>query len=548
MSTVIYNGKIYVKRETFAQALIIDGGRILKTGASADILDLAPKGAEKIDAHGALVLPAFHDSHLHLMWVGRRASGIDCVNCASIEDAISRGRETIARIKPPAGAWIQGAGLNPDRFSAGEKRDLSREDMDKISADNPLIISRHCGHTIYCNTAALKLAGISESAPDIPGGTIEKDANGRPTGVLRENANALIRRRIPAPSADDMKGYLRLAMKKAQSLGISACGSYDTDGHDFDTVCGAYRDIFDEAREAGRPLLRVSMQCGISARDDILDAHLRRHAANGRPLWHDPQWGTFLKIQSVKLFADGTLGGSTAWMRQPYRDNPLTSGFPVLDQDTLNHFVQKAAEGGAQALIHAIGDAGIDSTLQAFERVTAPGKNPLRHGIIHCQISSPELLERMARNKILALVQPAFLADDMHILESRVGHELASTSYAWGSMRRMNIAVSYGTDAPVSPVDPLYSIEWAVLRRDSENSAGSAFNPGECVDVYSAIDAYTEGAAFSSFDENLMGRIQPGAYADLVFLDRDICALPPEGIRSARVLRTMCAGLTVYEV
>jgi predicted amidohydrolase YtcJ len=219
-----------------------------------------------------------------------------------------------------------------------------------------------------------------------------------------------------------------------------------------------------------------------------------------------------------------------------------------MDQDTLNHFVQKAAAGGVQVLVHAIGDAGIDAVLRAFERVTAPEKNPLRHGIIHCQITSPELLERMARNKILALVQPAFLADDIHILESRVGPELASTSYAWGSMRRMDIAVSYGTDAPVSPVDPLYSIEWAVLRRAGENSADSAFNPCECVDVCTAIDAYTEGAAFSSFDENLLGRIQPGAYADMVFLDRDICAIPPEDIHKARVLRTICAGETVYEI
>jgi len=546
MTTIIYNGTIYLKRDTFTEALVISDGRIVKTGTSAELLDAVSRNTEKIDAGGALVLPAFRDSHLHLMWVGRRAAGIDCVGYASIEELIGRGREIIARLKPAAGTWIQGAGLNPDRFSAGEKRDPRREDMDKISTEFPVIVSRHCGHTIFCNSLALKLAGISETAPPIAGGTVEKDANGRPTGVLRENANALVRACIPAPSADDMKGYLRLAMKKALSLGISACGSYDTDGHDFDTVCGVYRDLYDEARQAGRPLPRVSMQCGISARDDLLDALLRRHA-DGRSLWSDPCWGTFLKTQSVKLFADGTLGGQTAWMRQPYRDNPRTSGFPMMDQERFEHFVRKAAADGMQVLVHAIGDAGIDAVLRAFETVTAPGENPLRHGIIHCQVTSPDLLERMARNKILALVQPAFLADDIHILESRVGPELAATSYAWGSMRRMDIPTSYGTDAPVSPLDPLFGIEWAVLRRDSEDPPRMAFNTRECVDVYTAVDAYTAGAAFSSFDENLCGRIQPGAYADLVFLDRNIFTIPPEDIHKARVLRTVCAGVTVFE-
>jgi predicted amidohydrolase YtcJ len=194
-----------------------------------------------------------------------------------------------------------------------------------------------------------------------------------------------------------------------------------------------------------------------------------------------------------------------------------------------------------QVAVHAIGDAGIDAALSAFEKVTGPGKNPLRHGIVHCQVTSADLLERMARNKILAMVQPVFLADDMHILESRVGPELASTSYAWGSMRRLGIPVSYGTDAPVSPLDPLLGIEWAVLR-------GPGFYPKERVDVYTAVDAYTAAAAFSGFDENSLGRIALGFLADLAFLDRDIFAISPEEIHKARVLRTICAGETVYSV
>jgi predicted amidohydrolase YtcJ len=550
MTRVIYNGRIYLKRESFCEALIIEGGRIVKTGSSRELLEAAPAAAEKIDAEGALVLPGFNDSHLHLMWVGQRAGSIEGAGAKSVEEVISRGREFVARFKPPAGTYILGDGINPDLFTSGEKRDLCREDVDKISTEHPVILSRHCGHTIYGNSLALRMAGFSESAPELENGIIEKDKNGRPTGVAREKASTLIRKHIPAPSREDMKKFLTLAMKKAHSLGISACGSYDTDGDDFENVLAVYRDIYDDARKTGVPALRVTMQCGISAREDILDTHLRRiapgGAASGAILWADPAWGSFLKMGSIKLFADGTLGGHTAWMRQPYRDKPEIRGFPVLDEKTLTHFVQKATAGGMQVLVHAIGDACIDATVSAFEKTTAPGENPLRHGIIHCQLTSLDLLRRMARNDILALVQPIFLADDMHIVESRVGPELASTSYAWGSMHKLGIPVSYSTDAPVSSFDPLRCIEWAVLRRDSENPASQSFYPDERVDVYTAVDAYTASSAFSAFDENSLGRIAPGYLADLVFVDRDIFTIPAEDIHKARVLRTMCAGETVY--
>jgi predicted amidohydrolase YtcJ len=548
MFKVIYNGKIYLERGSFCEALIIEDGRIIKTGSSA-LLEEAPLGAEKIDAEGALVLPAFHDSHLHLMWIGRRAGGIEGAGIKSIEEVISRGREHIARLKPPHGTYIQGAGINPDRFSSGEKRDLTRDDLDKISTEYPVILSRHCGHTIYCNSLALRMAGLSESAPELKDGTFEKDENGRPTGISREGgANALVRKPMPSPSPEDMKGFLKLGMKKAHSLGLSACGSYDTGGPDFDSVLGVYTDIYEESKEAGIPALRITMQCGISAKEDNLDAFLNHtpHHQCTVPLWKDPRWGTFLSMGPLKLFADGTLGGQTAWMRQPYLDKPETCGFPVLDEHSFNHFIKKAAAGGKQILVHAIGDAGIDATISAFEKNTSPGANPLRHGIIHCQVTSPDLLERMARNKILCLVQPIFLADDMHILESRVGPALASTSYAWGSMQKLGIPVSYGTDAPVSSLDPLLGIEWAVLRRDTEDPASSAFYPNERVDVYSAVDAYTTASAFSSFNENILGRIAPGFLADLVFIDQNIFSIPPEEIHKAKVTRTIIAGETVY--
>ena len=200
-----------------------------------------------------------------------------------------------------------------------------------------------------------------------------------------------------------------------------------------------------------------------------------------------------------------------------------------------------------QVLVHAIGDAGMDASINAFEKVTGPDNNPLRHGIIHYQISTPDLLERMAKNRILALVQPIFLADDLHMLESRVGPELASTSYAWGNMQRLGIPVSYGTDAPISELDPLPCLSWAVSRRNTEDPGSKSYNPGENVDVHDAVDAYTIGSAHANLDDNSLGSISPGKLADFVFLDRDIFS-EPEEIRKAKVLRTICVGETVYSV
>ncbi|MCL2094077.1 MAG: amidohydrolase [Treponema sp.] len=538
MKKVLFNGRIYLDRHRSCEALLIEGGRILKTGSSRDLLDEVSTQDEKIDAQGSLVLPAFYDSHVHLMWIGRRAQGIECAGAQSIQEVIDRGRDIIKRHKAAPGTHIQGAGVNPDRFTRGEKRDLNRDDLDQISREHLIVISRHCGHIIYCNSAALEKAGISESAPmEIKGGTIEKDEAGRPTGVLRENANALVRGAMPPFGEHEMKDYLRYGMDKAHSLGISACGSYDSGGRDFDRTLEVYRAVYDECRAQGRPGLRVTMQCGISIQEELLQAHLDRGIYRA-PLWEDPRWGNFLKMGSIKLFADGTLGGQTAWMRQPYKDKPETQGLSLMSQESLDNFVQMASGGGMQVLTHAIGDAGIDAVLQSYEKVTSPGHNPLRHGIIHCQITSPDLLERLAKNRILTLVQPIFLADDMAVLESRVGKDLASTSYAWNSMHKLGIPVSYSTDAPVSALDPLLCLQWAVDRQDSH----------ERVDVHTAFEAYTAAAAYANFDEEHLGRIAPGFLADLCILDKDIFSIPPGEIHSARVIRTICGGETVYQL
>ncbi|MDR1972470.1 MAG: amidohydrolase [Treponema sp.] len=549
MIQIIYNGKFYRRRDNFCQAIRIEDGVIRGLGTSEELLSAAPPGAEKIDAAGALVLPGFHDSHLHLHWLGRRFGMVEGAGADSVEEVIRRGRELIARTKPAPGTYVQGAGVNPDLFTA-EKRDLTREDLDKISTEHPVIIARHCGHTIYCNSLALRMAGIADRAPEVEGGTIEKDAAGRPNGVLRENANALVREGIPEITRAQMKEDYKRAMEKALSLGITSLGSNDSQGPNFDDVNEVYQSIYAEGEEDrdARLFPRITMQCGISADERYLDSLKERGAVTGKILWESKKRGVFLRMGPVKLFMDGTLGGQTAWMKQPYRDKPETSGFPVLDEEKLRTLVRLSAAAGCQVIVHCIGDAAMEAVISAMEQVSSPGSNPLRHGIVHCQVSSRPQLERMARNRLLALVQPIFLADDVYILENRVGPELASSSYAWGSMERLGVNVSYGTDAPVSELDPIQGISWAVSRQDPRRDfyPQGGFYPAERVGIAAAIDAYTAGSAYSAWEETSRGRIRDGYWADLCFIDRDLFSIPPEEIHKARVRRTMIAGETVF--
>jgi predicted amidohydrolase YtcJ len=543
---LIYNARIYRGRGLFCEALRIEDGKIRALGSSAEILENAPAGAERIDAAGALALPGFHDSHLHLQMLGRQAGMIDCGGAGSPGEVIRRGRELIARLKPEPGTYVLGAGLNPDLFVA-EKRDLTREDLDRISSEHPLIISRHCGHIIYCNSLALRRAGLGESAPEVEGGVVEKDGKGRPTGVLRENANALVREPIPPLTGRELREHLRLAMGKALSLGITALGSNDPQSPaDFDGIVKAYQEIY---REGGKGGPRVSLQCGISGNEGNLEALRERGALTGKILQEIPGRGVFLKVGPLKLFLDGTLGGQTAWMKAPYRDKPETSGFPVLEEAFFRALVRRAASRDMQVITHTIGNAAMEAAISALEQVSSPGRNPLRHGIVHCQITEKPQLERMARNRILALVQPVFLADDMYVLESRVGPELAGTSYAWGTMERLGVPVSYGTDAPISDLNPLLGVSWAVTRQDPGRGflPPGGFYPAERVDLAAALDAYTAGSAWANFCESLQGRLEPGYWADLAFIDRDIFSLPAEEIHRARVIRTMIAGDTVWE-
>jgi predicted amidohydrolase YtcJ len=428
---------------------------------------------------------------------------------------------------------VMGFGLDQDLFTQCEKRYPTRADLDKISTAHPVILLRVCGHVALCNSRTLELLGIADRVPDIEGGIAETGDDGKPNGVLKENAASLARKLFPKPTPDDLVLRLEAAMKTALSYGITSAASHDTMGPDFHDMKAAFSRVL---REKHAPV-RIVMQCGSAEKDCYLNKYIEEKIVTGTEFIKN-----YLKMGPLKLFADGSLGSHTASLRMPYQDSPGTRGVPAMKGAVLRELVRKADAAGLQTGIHAIGDAAIEAVIKAFEALP-PESSHLRHGIIHCQVTDSGLLDRMARRGIVAVVQPVFLAHDLYIAEKRLGAARASASYAWGSMERRGVRSAYGTDCPIEHINPMPGIAAAVTRQDSEKGhPPGGFYPDERIDVATAIDNYTAGSAYANFDETRLGRIKEGYLADMALWDTDIFTCPPEMIGKTKALWTMSGG------
>jgi predicted amidohydrolase YtcJ len=537
-STVIYNAKVYLERGRFAEAVWISDDKIEAVGTNAEIKSMTLEIVKtEIDAGGRLLLPGFNDSHLHLQHFGSNIHRIEAYDVTSIDELVKRGRELIERIKAPPGSVIVGGGWNENMFT-GEKRHPNRFDMDRISTEHAVIIDRVCGHSLCCNSLALKMAGITRDTPQVEGGKMDVDENGEPLGILRENAIPGIKVIVPPYTAEELEEQLLYAMRCALENGLTSVATCDIFGKNDRGIVDTYIKIFTKHEVH----LRLNMQCCIEEDalfDEFIKAGWVTKASMGYP---------YLTMGPLKLFADGSLGSRTAFLRKPYNDEPSTVGLRVHSPEAMDALLQRAHKNGIQVVVHAIGDAAIEQVLDSFEKVTGGKDNELRHAIVHCQITDLPLLQRIAKSGILAIVQPIFLTHDLYMFEDRVGKELASTSYAWAAMEKLGIKTSYGTDCPVESISPIDCIDCAVNRHDVSNGyPDGGVYPTEFVDVYTAVDAYTSGSAYATFEENRKGRIKQGHLADLVLLDRDIFTLPKKEIREAKVLWTMVGGNMAYK-
>lgn len=530
MGIVIRNANIYIGKGRFVRALLAEGGRIRRVGGDEEILAAAPPDARVIDAEGGTVIPGFNDSHMHLHAFGASMRAVRLAGASSVEEIVERGREFIERTGPKAGTAVLGGGWNQDYFTDGSGMP-TRGDLDRISQVHPILFERVCGHVVACNSLALRLSGIDGHAPAVAGGRADVDEDGRPTGILRENAKELVEGLVQEPDAEDLAADLAAGMDYTCSRGITSIQSMDLTGRNSAQMLEA----FERLEQSGKLKARINMQCNLDSVQQYLEIRKRRADSE------------YLKMGPLKLFADGSLGSRTAFLRNDYADSPGSRGIQVLSQRELDGLVAEADRRGIQVVVHAIGDAAVEEVLDSFEKVIRGGFNPLRHGLVHCQITDLALLRRMRALDVLALVQPVFLHYDLHMAESRVGAELASTSYAFRTMDELGIHVSYGTDAPVEAPDPFDNLHCAVSRQDLNGFPPGGFYPGERVDLCRALDNYTAGGAYASHEEKGKGSLEEGHCADLVLLDRDIFTEPSSRLRQTRVLMTVLGGEVVYE-
>ena len=531
MNTILKNGKIYIEKNIFKEAILIEDGIVKEIGSTEEILKNPCDNI--IDLQGKTVLPGLNDSHLHLYQVGEAMSSCNLVPAKSIDDVIEIGKKFLEENEGIR--FIKGRGWNQDYFISGEARLLNRFDLDKISTEIPIVFDRVCGHVVTGNTKALEMLSINENVT-VEGGEIYLGEDGKPNGIFTENATALLKYFNPEKNENDIEREFLKSANYALSLGITSVQSCDIMSKDFQSMFSVIHNIYNNKKTK----LRYSHQFNFQ---DIRDfkSYLKTEFKTGQ---YDER---FLSKGVLKLFKDGSLGARTALMLEDYADASGTRGVSALSDKQLQDLCDLATENGITVITHAIGSGAIESVINAYENTMKNGENPLRHGIVHCQITNIDQLNRIANLNIPVMYQPIFLDYDTKIVEARVGKDLAKTSYAFNTLYQLGVPVSLGTDSPVEPCNPFPNIYCAVNSLDLEGNPKGGFNPTEKMSVEDAIDAYTIGSAYNEFKEDFKGRLKPGYVADLIVLNEDIFTINPLKIKDIKVDVTIVDGEIAYK-
>jgi len=540
MDTILVNGKVYTvdNKRSIKEAIAIKNGIIADIGTNEEILSLKNDNTEIIDLKGKLILPGFNDSHMHLVNLGYTLSKVSLYGVSSLDQIGKRIYEYIEENKLKKGTWIMGNGWNQDYFQ-DEKRFPTRYDLDKISTEYPIVITRICGHVIVANSLALKLLNITKDTPQVEGGYIDVDEYGEPLGIFREKAIYIVFNSLPSPSNEEIKRMIKKAVKELNKQGITSVGTDDfgaLPNRDYKQILKAYFELKDN-KELN---VRVNEQCLLGTKDEFTSFLEEGYNTS----WGDENF----RIGPLKILLDGSLGARTAALTKPYNDQHDTIGILTMEEEELYDLVEFAHKNNTQLAIHAIGDRAIYVAMEGIERALKKyTRNNHRHGIVHCQITDEVLLNKFKELELIAYIQPIFLDYDWKIVRDRVGEELEKTSYNWKTLVNKRVNIACGSDAPVETFNVLYGIYEAVTRMDLNGNPKGGWLPEQKLTVEEAVYGYTMGGAYSTFEENIKGSIEKGKLADLVVLSRDIFEIPKEEIKDVEVEMTIFNGKIVYE-
>jgi predicted amidohydrolase YtcJ len=516
-----------------AQAIAWRGDRILAVGSDDEVTALAGPRTRVLDAHGGTVAPGFVDSHLHFVSSGATLTQVQLRDVKSREEFAARVAAYARTL--PRGAWVLGGDWDHTHWN-GELP--TRAWIDGVTPDVPVFVSRLDGHMALANGAAMRAAGITRDTPEVPGGTIVRDASGEPTGIFKDNALSLVERAIPPMSNEVADHALEAAMSYVAAQGVTSVQSMGTSWDDQAT----YRRAHDAGRLRTRIYAVMPLDTWERLRDEV--------AAHGRG-------DAWLRIGGLKGFADGSLGSHTAWMLAPFTDGGGVAagggagadrGLSVTPPETLYQRVAGADAAGLQVMIHAIGDRANRTVLDVYERVAREhGARDRRFRIEHAQHLSPEDVRRFGALGVVASMQPYHCIDDGRWAEGVIGPERARTSYAWRALIDSHATLAFGSDWHVSPATPIEGIYAAVTRRTLDGAHPGGWVPEQRITVDEALRAYTWGAAYASFDEGERGKLAPGQLADVVAIDRDLLRISAVDIADAHVTNTIVGGRVVYE-
>jgi predicted amidohydrolase YtcJ len=509
-----------------AEAIRIAGEQIAAVGTSDEIRDRAA-GATVVDAHGQFVAPGFIDAHVHFLDGGFRLSSVQLRDAATREAFVARIAAFAKTL--PDGAWITGGDWDHTLWG-GELPE--RAWIDAATPNHPVWVNRLDGHMALANTAALRAAGVGDDVADVPGGEIVRDARGRPTGLLKDNAMDLVAAKVPEPPPDLSDRALDAAMRYVNAQGVTTVHHMGT-WADLDVIARAWR--------ANRLSTRIYAAVPLNTWERLASTVAAHTYGPGG------QGDAWLRIGLLKGFADGSLGSHTAAFEAPCTDAPEDRGLLVTPPDDLYAWISGADKAGLQVAVHAIGDRANRTVLDIFERVSREdGPRDRRFRIEHAQHLASADIPRFAALGIIASMQPYHAIDDGRWAEKVIGARIATT-YAFRSLLDTSTTLAFGSDWYVAPPTPLQGIYAAVTRRTLDGANPDGWVPDQKITVDEALTAYTRGGAYASFEEGEKGIIAPGRLADIVMIDKDITQGPPEDIAEARIVCTIVGGRIVYE-
>ena len=530
MSNAFINGKIYTVNENqpYAEAVVVEGNKIKFVGTTKDARKFIDASTKVIDIEGKLMLPGFNDSHLHLTSGGQYLLGINLRPALSKEEFVEMIQSYILKRSLPISTWITGGRWDHELWP--EKILPTKELIDPFTENTPVFVSRIDGHVGLANSKALELAGITKHTRDPDGGLIERDEDGNPTGILKDNAMDLVFKVIPPSSLEENIEAALRALEEARKLGITSVQDM-TQPDEFE----AYNQIL----KNGELTCRIYSIWPIDKYEDIVRAGVTVGNEEG-----------FLKRGGLKAYSDGSLGASTAWFFEPYFQDPTNSGLAIdiVTNGNLEKWATDADRNRLQICTHAIGDRANAFMLDLYEKIKSQNSPwERRFRIEHAQHIRKEDIKRFSKIGVIASVQPYHCIDDGVWAEKRIGPERIKTTHPYKSLLKSGAVVAFGTDWPVAPLNPLYGIYAAVTRQTVDGKNPDGWIPEEKLSVEEAIKCYTLNAAYASYEEKIKGSIEPGKLADFVVLSDDILSIDQEKIKDVVVEMTIFDGEIVYE-